>query len=1121
MADPLASSQSQKFDFADYRFIVICLALLGATTWFSARNFHRAFPEASIDFRVNREAGRAIAGRALAAQGYRIDGYREASSFTYDDDAKTFLEREAGVETANRLMSGRIRLWRWSYRWFRPLQKEEFRADLTPAGEWAGFEHLLSEDTARPDASSDQARALAEDFLRAKMHRDLSALEFVEAVEVVRPHRTDRTFTWKERDFSLRDASYRLAVTTLGNEVGGYREFLKIPEQWTRDYQHLRSKNEITQSVDLVFMMALLVGLIVVIVMRVRRHDVRWRRASLVGVAGMALAFLAQVNAFPLHEFGYPTTDSYGSFLSQRLLGALLEALGAGGLLFVLAAGAEPLYRHAFPNQLSLGHLFHPRGLRTRRFFKGALLGITLTAIFICYQVVFYIVAYRFGAWSPVDVPYDNLLNTKFPWLFVLFGGYFPAVSEEFLFRMFAIPFLRKLVRWAPLALLLAGFIWGFGHAGYAQQPFFIRGLEVGLGGVALGIIMLRWGILPTLVWHYSVDAMYSALLLLRSHSLYFRLSGAASAGILVLPVLAALVVYWRRGGFEPEDGLLNADEPQPEESIAEPEPVAAPSTSDYRPLSIPLRLAALAICAAGLACLAIPVARFGNSPKLQLSPEESRMRSDAFLRKQGLDPGKFRHVTFPDVHWGGDDRLAGQYFLQRLPLSDASRLFQRYRPLHFWATRYYQSLNQEEMLVTVHPETGAILGFLHTLPEDRPGADLSEDAALQVARQSAAARGFDLSAMDLKESTSERKKARRDYTVIWEARDGDPRNVADARYRTEIDVAGDAVSAWRSYWKIPEAFSRARSRQNWVSIVAMTLQIGVLSFGFVWAIIVLIQNVRHGLVRWRVAIAVALPATLLVGLSRMLSLGEIYRAYPTAIPLETFQAASYLGIAVLLLAGFLLMGGAAGLVTSSFPDCLAAFRATNRRWMAVDAVAALLAFTGLATAAARATTLLRAQFPGAAVFDVSSPDIAVSLAPALKAVSGAFAVVPVSAAMLATVVLIVRRLPRFWGWIPAALLAACVPVPTEIRTPSEWLLQYGTLLLPTLAVAIVCLVFARRNYLAYALAFLGAALAPRVAELLDSGNRALAAQAGIAIVVFVLFTVWLALPSLVRGSRA
>ena len=31
----------------DYRFIAVCLALLAGTTWFSVKNFYRAFPEAS------------------------------------------------------------------------------------------------------------------------------------------------------------------------------------------------------------------------------------------------------------------------------------------------------------------------------------------------------------------------------------------------------------------------------------------------------------------------------------------------------------------------------------------------------------------------------------------------------------------------------------------------------------------------------------------------------------------------------------------------------------------------------------------------------------------------------------------------------------------------------------------------------------------------------------------------------------------------------------------------------------------------------------------------------------------------------------------------------------------
>ena len=336
------------------------------------------------------------------------------------------------------------------------------------------------------------------------------------------------------------------------------------------------------------------------------------------------------------------------------------------------------------------------------------------------------------------------MLNTRFPWLAVAFGGYFPAVSEEFLFRMFAIPFLRKLVRWLPLAVVLAAFLWGFGHAGYPQQPFYIRGVEVGIGGVALGIVMLRWGILPTLVWHYSVDAMYSAMLLVRSHNLYLRLSGAAAAGLVVLPVAVALIAYFRRGGFEPATGLLNSDEPAP----VEPEPTAAVQAPvevpPYDSLARNARLAAVALLVAGLASLAIPVTHFGDSPVYQLTAAKARAAAARFLQSQRLDPARFRTVTFPDVHWDEADSLAAKYFLEHEPVSTASARFAYHRPIQHWVTRYYRPLDQEELLVSVHPETGRPLGFQHVIPEDRPGADLSDDAARAIAQTFAASQGFD-----------------------------------------------------------------------------------------------------------------------------------------------------------------------------------------------------------------------------------------------------------------------------------------------------------------------------------------------------------------------------------------
>src|SRR5207244_1815514 len=167
----------------------------------------------------------------------------------------------------------------------------------------------------------------------------------------------------------------------------------------------------------------------------------------------------------------------------------------------------------------------------------------------------------RFGAWAPLDVPFSNELNTAFPWVSVLLGGFAPAVMEEMQFRAFAIPLLGKALRWWPLAIVLAAFNWGFLHSAYPNQPFFIRGVEVGLGGIIMGIILLRFGIVATMIWHYSVDALYTSFLLLRSPNHYMMFSGAVTGGIMLVPLIAALVMYWRTGTFAEEAALTNASE--------------------------------------------------------------------------------------------------------------------------------------------------------------------------------------------------------------------------------------------------------------------------------------------------------------------------------------------------------------------------------------------------------------------------------------------------------------------------------------------------------------------------------------------------------------------------------
>ena len=170
---------------------------------------------------------------------------------------------------------------------------------------------------------------------------------------------------------------------------------------------------------------------------------------------------------------------------------------------------------------------------------------------------------------------------------------------------------------------------------------------------------------------------------------------------------------------------------------------------------------------------------------------------------------------------------------------------------------RYYKPLEKEEYRVSVHPQTGKITGFMHEIPEDRPGADLSPDAARKIAADYGPA-GFDPAAFELKETNGEKQKARRDYTLVWEAREGDARNVDAARFRVRTEVAGDGVSAMTAYWKLPEAWLRARTERNALSTALLVARIGVISGALVLVIWLLVGATRRHEIRWGAAVMLA-----------------------------------------------------------------------------------------------------------------------------------------------------------------------------------------------------------------------------------------------------------------------
>jgi len=907
---------------SDKRILAVWILCGIAGILFAHKFFFRAFPEASVDFKVSRAEAQSRAKVFVGNLGENLDGYQSTIVFNVDENAKTYLERELGLQQANRLMSAELNIWFWEVRFFRPQQEEEYKVWVNPAGKVVGYEHIIPEAQAAKSLTREEAFLAAQQYLPAKLGTDLNNWDFLpeEASSVTRPNRLDWSFTWERKGFKAKDAPYRLQVGLQGDRIGDTREFLKVPEAWKRDYEHLRSTNIFYNQVAIIPYGFLLGGALWLGIALTRQGKTSWSAAWKIGVVVAILYFLMQANDWGSLRAGYDTHFTYASFVLQTLLKMLLAAIGTALTVSLVLPGGEPLYRAAQPERLRLTRAFTMRGIRSKEFFSSSVVGLSLAAAHIGFIVAFYMVGSHFGVWAPQDLSYSDVVNTKFPWIAGVAIGVLAATSEEFLFRLFAIPFLHKLTGSRVLSIILPAFFWSFLHSAYPQEPGYIRGIEVGLIGIVAGLVMLRWGIVATLIWHYTVDASLVGLLLIRSDNFYFKVSGIVVGLAAAAPLLFSGVLYLTRGGFENVDDLLNQADPAPQISLtqaAAPEQ-AAISTRRYDPLTAgTIGFLVMCVLFGGLCAWRLKREHIGDYLKLSVNRGSATLRADSIMQEHGLDPNTFRKgVQFADT----TNPVTNEFLHRRMSVAAINDIYSQRVPGALWRVRYFHDSQPEEFTVTLKPD-GSLHGFWHTLAEATKGANLPKEEAVAIAEKFVREKKqIDLSAWKLVESDSEKHPNRTDHTLTWQQNtpldpetSGAAKDASDHAYaRMSLQVLGDEPADYRTFIKIPEEFERKQEEQTVARTlvfagqlcVGLALIVGILAFFFK---------------RLRAQPAVVIPWRRmftwgLVGLAGFIAsfffgrgIPSLLAQYPTSIPLRIFFGSVAVGV---LLVGGALAGG-------------------------------------------------------------------------------------------------------------------------------------------------------------------------------------------------------------------
>ncbi len=832
--------------------------------------FPRALPIVELDIEMD-QAGAVDRAAVLAVDnGWDPVEARSAATFgQLDSEVQTYVELEGGGRDAfvNLAAQDIYHPYVWTVRRFQEGAIEETVVRFTPSGRAYGFRLRLSEDDPGGGNLSDVEAITVAAAAAAEWGVDLTPYDLLESSQETQPGgRVDHTIVFERRDVDLADAAFRLRIGVAGASASELTHFVQVPEAFSQRFADMRAANDTialaSQGVFLLVFAILAAGIGTVVLMR--RGWLLWRTPLAWGAVTALLLGLNQLNALPLSWIGYDTAVSAGVFLvGQFGIAAAIVLAGTPLIAFFYLAG-ESLGRHAFPG--------HPRQWRfwsSEVAASNAALGRTVAAYLLAgaqlgYVVLFYLGTSRLdGWWSPAEsLVQPDLLATYQPWLLAVSNSLFAAFWEESLFR--AVPIACAALigarygrpgAWIWITIAAQAVVFAAAHANYPQQPAYARVIELTLPALVWGVVYLYYGLIPTILAHFTYDLALFSIPLFASDAPGIGFDRAVVILVGLLPL--GIVLFARRKGRAradaPDWAYNRAWTPPTTPAVAAGESISGPSVpssaapGERPPSRLPVpRNAVYVLGALGAAVWLYSLVSPSEAPTLDLSRTAAVQTARDALEERGAPVDGWTPLVATPSQRGDDHR----YVFQEAGESAYASLLGRYLGESRWLVRFIDfRADAEERVEELQVHVGAggeILRVRHVLPEAREGARLDEAAARELASSAVEERfGLDPGGLDEVGAEQTSRPNRGDWVFTFEDPEALPG--VEGAGRVVIEVAGDGIADARRFVNVPEEWERDRrdaaTRRTFIAVGLAALLVLIIGVADVMAVVALARG--------------------------------------------------------------------------------------------------------------------------------------------------------------------------------------------------------------------------------------------------------------------------------------